>query len=281
MFILLWISVAILSCQNPQFEEGDGETRLRFVPSTEDMTRGTVSIGDYFSRLAVQMFDQDGNKLFAQSKTQAKDDDNFGTLNVGLKTGTYTVVAVGHSSPTSASIKSPQSVTFTAQDGRKITDTFCACGPITVGVDSRSHSLQMDRVTAMFRLSMQSEQVPDGVSTLLFDYTGGSAAFNPTTKQGTTKSTQSEQRAFTGLGDYEVFTFPYMSDSCRIKMTVSAVDGSGQTIHTRTFESVPMVRNRITEYRGRFFSDDDDPWAVVLLKFTANTTWDGIYTFQF
>ena len=64
-------------------------------------------------------------------------------------------------------------------------------------------------------------------------------------------------------------------------MTITALDAAGQTIHTRTFESVPMVRNRITEYRGRFFSDNSDPWAVVLLQFTVNTTWDGIYTFQF
>ena len=99
MFNLLWIFVAILSCQNPKFEDEDGETRLRFVPSTSDMTRGTVSIGDYFSRLAVQLFDQDGNKVFSQSKVQTRDDDDFGTLNVGLTAGTYTVVAVGHSSP--------------------------------------------------------------------------------------------------------------------------------------------------------------------------------------
>ena len=234
-----------------------------------------------FSKLNIQLFDSTGAKVFSKVKTQKAGEAGFGSLSVDIPDGTYTAVAVGHSSPTSASIKSPQSVTFTAQDGRKITDTFCACGPITVGVDSRSHSLQMDRVTAMFRLSMQSEHVPDGVSTLLFEYTGGSAAFNPTTKHGTTKSTQSELRAFTGLGDYEVFTFPYMADSCRVRMTITALDAAGQTIHTRTFESVPMVRNRITEYRGRFFSDTSDPWAVVLLKFTANTTWDGIYTFQF
>ena len=187
--------------------------------------------------------------------------------------GTYIDVAVGHSSPTSASIKSPQSVTFTAQDGRKITDTFCACGPITVGVDSRSHSLQMDRVTAMFRLSMESEQVPAGVTKLLFEYTGGSANFNPTTMQGCTKSNQSESRAFTGLGAYDVFTFPYMADSCRVKMTISAMDAAGQVVRKRVFNSVPMIRNQITEYRGRFFADDDDPWAVVTLHFTVNSGW--------
>ena len=212
-------------------------------------------------------------KGFSKVKTQKAGEAGFGTLSADISDGTYTVVAVGHSSPTSASIKSPQSVTFTAQDGRKITDTFCACGPITVGVDSRSHSLQMDRVTAMFRLSMESEQVPAGVTKLLFEYTGGSANFNPTTMQGCTKSNQSESRAFTGLGAYDVFTFPYMADSCRVKMTISAMDAAGQVVRKRVFNSVPMIRNQITEYRGRFFADDDDPWAVVTLHFTVNSGW--------
>ena len=260
-----WLLVlALVACDNAVQEP----LTMSFAPAAE-------LDAPAFSKLNIQLFDSTGAKVFSKVKTQKAGEAGFGSLSVDIPDGTYTAVAVGHSSPTSASIKSPQSVTFTAQDGRKITDTFCACVPITVGVDSRSHSLQMDRVTAMFRLSMQSEQVPDGVSTLLFEYTGGSAAFNPTTKQGTTKSTQSEQRAFTGLGDYEVFTFPYMSDSCRIRMTITAMDAAGQTVHTRTFESVPMVRNRITEYRGRFFSDDTDPWAVVTMTFTVDSDWSG------
>ncbi|MBQ1780998.1 MAG: hypothetical protein II001_06155, partial [Bacteroidales bacterium] len=45
-------------------------------------------------------------------------DSGFGSLAVDLS-GTYTVVAVGHSCATSATIKSPQLVQFTASNGEK------------------------------------------------------------------------------------------------------------------------------------------------------------------
>jgi hypothetical protein len=183
MFNVLWILVAILSCQNTHFED-EGGTRLRFVPTTADMTRGAVSIGDYFSRLAVQMFDEDGNKVFTQSKTQVKDDDDFGTLNVGLKAGTYTVVAVGHSSPVTPTIKSTELVQFTAKDGVKNSDTFCHCGQVNINEDGGYHELKMNRVTAMVMFDFTDETIPENFAGLNVEYTGGSANFNPLTGEG-------------------------------------------------------------------------------------------------
>ena len=111
-FGLLLLCLLLSACEKQLKDDangGGGGTRLRFIPTTAD-TRGTVAIGDYFSRLAVQLFDEDGNKVFSQSKTQTRDDDDFGTLNVGLTAGTYTVVAVGHSSPVTPTIKSTELV---------------------------------------------------------------------------------------------------------------------------------------------------------------------------
>ena len=102
---MLLLAVLLLTACEKVVLDDDGGTHLRFIPTTAD-TRGNVSIGDYFSRLAVQLFDSTDTKVFAQSKTQTRDDDDFGTINVGLTAGTYTVVAVGHSSPITPTIKS-------------------------------------------------------------------------------------------------------------------------------------------------------------------------------
>ena len=97
--IMMAIAVCLMTaCEKDITENDDGNVRLTFIPTTHDVTRGTA-IGDYFSRLAVQMFDADGNEVWDKVKTQSRDDDDYGTLNVGLAAGTYTVVAVGHSSP--------------------------------------------------------------------------------------------------------------------------------------------------------------------------------------
>ena len=75
---LLFAVLLLTACEKVVLDD-DGGTHLRFIPTTAD-TRGTVSIGDYFSRLAVQLFDADGQKVWSQSKTQTRDDDDFGTL---------------------------------------------------------------------------------------------------------------------------------------------------------------------------------------------------------
>ena len=280
MFNVLLIFVAILSCQNPQIEDEGGETRLRFVPSTADMTRGTMAIGDYFSRLAVQMFDQDGNKVFSQSKTQAKDDDNFGTLNVGLKTGTYTVVAVGHSSPVTPTIKSTELVQFTSKDGVKNSDTFCHYGQVTINEDGGYHELKMNRLTAMVMLSFTDETMPEDFAGLKVEYTGGSANFNPSTGEGCTKSSQIETRQNRAT-QYQVFTFPYLSTEGVLKVTISALDANQNVLTTKVLTDVPITRNRITKCTGKLFGDGDFDINQTTFGISINDEWDGEIEYHF
>ena len=56
---------------------------------------------------------------------------------------------------------------------------------------------------------------------------------------------------------HQAFTFPYMAESCLLKMTVSGLDSEGTVIRKRVFEDVPVTRNRITTYTGKFFEDGD------------------------
>ena len=264
----------LTACEKPITPEGDdGNVHLTFVPMTHDVsTRGTVAIGDYFSRLAVQMFDQDGNKVFDKVKTQSRDDDDFGTLSVGLTTGTYTVVAVGHSSPVTPTIKSTDMVQFTAKDGIKNSDTFCYCGTVTIDADHTSHELRMNRMTAMVMFEFTDETIPMNYIALRAEYSGGSANFNPTTSEGCTKSTQSELRA---KATPYFFTFPYMSAEGTLKMTLSALDADGNTLLMRTLTDIPVTRNRITKCTGKLFGDGDFTITQTAFGITVNADWDG------
>lgn len=287
--ITLFISILLVfpSCEKVVFNDdsnGDGNVTLNFSASNADGggqgTRATVTIGDYFEKLNVMLFDAHGEKVFDKVKTQLRDDDGFGSLNVSLATGSYTVVAVGHSSIKSATIKSPQMVQFTASDGEKLTDTFCYCGNVTIGEEPEQFNLTMKRVSAMFRVVLTDEDFPSSVTTMKFDYTGGSANFNPSTFEGTTKSTQSEARAVGGL-TYYCFTFPYMATTGSLKMTLSALDANGTTIRKRTWTEVPVTRNRITTYTGHFFEPGDGQFTQSGFGFTVDADWDGEQTINF
>ena len=282
-FVITTITLVLVSCEKPVFDgrtvESSGNVTLTFEPTTRDLTRGTATTA--FSKLNVQLFDKNGEKVFEKVKTQVSTDDDFLTMSLKLSEGTYTVVAVGHSSHNSATIKSPEVVQFTASDGEKLTDTFCACQQIVVSGSSANFTLPMYRAGAMIQFCLTDESVPDNFAYFLMEYTGGAANFNPTTLEGITKSNQSEKRIRNDLMIHQAYTFPYMAKSCTLKMTVSALDSQGTVIRKRTFEDVPVTRNRITTYYGPMFEPGDGIFTQSDFGFVVHADWDGedYYTF--
>ena len=279
------ITAAILaSCEKPILPEGEtsatgGNVTLTFEPTRKDYTRGTATTA--FSTLNVQLFDKNGEKVFEKVKTQVSTDDDFLTMSLKLSEGTYTVVAVGHSSHNSATIKSPEVVQFTASDGEKLTDTFCHCSTITIQGESSTFTLPMYRVGAMIQFCLTDNQVPNNFAYFLMEYTGGSANFNPTTLQGITKSSQSEKRIRNDLMIHQAYTFPYMAESCLLKMTISGLDADGTVIRKRVFEDVPVTRNRITTYTGKFFEEGDGVFTQSDFGFVIQADWDGEEKYTF
>ena len=276
-------AMTIASCEHPTLpntEPSDtNNVTITFEPTTKDLTRGTATTA--FSKLNVQLFDKNGEKVFEKVKTQLSTDDDFLTMSLKLSEGTYTVVAVGHSSHNSATIKSPEVVQFTSSDGEKLTDTFCHCSVITIEGDNATFTLPMFRVGAMIQFCLTDNQVPNNFAYFLMEYTGGSANFNPTTLQGITKSGQSEKRIRNSLMIHQVFTFPYMAESCLLKMTVSGLDADGTVIRKREFTDVPVTRNRITTYTGKFFEDGDGVFTQSDFGFVVHADWDGEDHFDF
>ena len=269
--------VVMAGCEKPILPDvetsGTGAVTLEFMAG--GVTRSASGIAAYASKLNVQLFDEDGQKVFSTVRTQTKDDDDFGRLAVELADGVYTVVAVAHSSARSATIKSPEVVQFTAQDGEKLTDTFCHVSTVEVSGESHSFTLPMYRAVAMVQLHLTDETLPEDVWYIKADYSGGSANVNPTTLQGITKSKQSERRIKNDLRLHQFFTFPYMSETGTLKMTISATTSDGTVLRQRTFDAVPVVRNRITTYEGKLFGDGDWTATQSDFSFVVNADWDG------
>ena len=278
---VLFLTVALTSCEKqivPEAADADNVT-LTFQPTLRDITRGTSVTA--FKKLNVMLFDAQGNRVFDKVRTQLSTDEGFCTLSLQLTAGTYWVVAVGHSSTISATIKSPEVVQFTASEGEKLTDTFCHCSQITIGGETNTFTLPMYRAGAMIQFCLTDESVPDNFAYFLLEYTGGSANFNPQTLEGITKSSQSEKRIRNELMTHQAYTFPYLSTSCLLKITVSATDMNGTVIRKRVFEDVPVTRNRITTYTGNFFEDGDGQFTQSDFGFVVHADWDGedFYTY--
>lgn len=262
--------VLLASCTD--FLKEQHNTILHFSPYVQEPFTKAAP-GEVFSKLNVMMFDSAGEKVFDKVKTQQSDEEGFGTLAITLPEGIYTVVAVGHSSKVSATIKSPEAVQFTAKDGEKLTDTFNYCGKIEVTEEKKTHELKMTRVAAMFRLVLTDKEMPVALAKMKLEYTGGSANYNPSTGQGITKSSQSETRARSEDGIYEVYTFPYLASSGVLTIKASALDGDGNILVSHTFKDVPIKVNTITSYKGAFFGDMPGSGSQTAGTFTVDPKW--------
>ena len=76
--------------------------------------------------------------------------------------------------------------------------------------------------------------------------------------------------------DHAGDSFPVSAATGTLKMTVQVADGSDNIIRSRIFTDVPVTRNRITTWRGRFFDDTDTgEFTQTTFGFTVNGEWDG------
>lgn len=293
------------SCEKPVIDEAPKQGReananvtLTFVPFSQQdftrtaavpdaaavpsgsplgITRAAAALTDQCSRLSVAIFKPDGTK--AKSINQSVSDDGFGQVSVSLSSGTYTVVAIAHSSTEgNATITSPEKATFA---NNKMTDTFSYCGTLIVGDTPVNETLQMQRVVAMLRLTVTGTIPPD-VERFKFYYTGGSSTLNPTTGYGCVNSKQTEYRAVVPDGSpsgqvFDLYTAPHELNDI-LKLTITAIASDGSTLNEWTMENIPVTRNKITAWSGSLFSDDGTGGGTIAsgsLSLTLDPEWNG------
>jgi len=266
-FLILFLTCALLcSCEKMSLKPDDDEpaktedgstivlnlSQFEQIPFEDDyvVTRASTAISDLCSIINVAVFNGDEK---VKTVTQKSDDADFGKISVSLTDGTYRIVIIAHNGSGSATITSPEKVTFA---NNKLTDTFSYCGDITVS-GSGQYDITMKRVVAMFRLII-NDNMPENVAQMKFYYTGGSSTLNPLTGYGCVNSRQTETRtvdaSMTGkASQFEVFTFPH-AESDEIKMTITALTSASAEVCEREFEKVPVKRNTITQYKGDFFN---------------------------
>ena len=204
-----------------------------------------------------------------KNESQKIGDSNFGTLAVSLAKGTYKVVVIAHNCNGTATITSPDKITF---PDNKVTDTFYYCADITVD-DAQTYSLQLKRAVAMFRLVAEDEK-PEKVKSMKFYYSGGSSTFNALTGYGCVNSRQTEVRTIDDTMNgkqtqYDVYTFPH-EEKGQLKITVTSQDASSGAINERVFDEIPIQRNMITQYSGKFFSESTKASSF---SFVADDAW--------
>ena len=275
---LMLAMISIVACVNAITEEGNDESIEMDRAEGKEITFQVVGLEqvlvDAQSRAEVPISELCTNITLAlyqgstrvQKIDQDAEDDHFGRFTTHLPYGSYTLVCLAHSSEGNATTTNPEKISFPSS---YVTNTFIYCAEIEVTEESEPiQNLSLTRAVSKFEICM-TDKIPEDVTMLEIRYTGGSATVNARTGRGVTNSRQHEEFEVTPgttANTFGVYTFLFDEEG-KLKITITAYDEAGNDVYSRVFEDVPMKRNNITRYQGKFFGKAFDG------TITADSTW--------
>ena len=269
--VMLVISFLLTSCHARihEFPDPDVSGKVPVTIAVNNLydvgytgTRAMVDVGDVCSSMSFAIYPCEGESFEKIQINQSRGDESFGVVSQNLTVGVHKIVVIAHNGDKNPTMTSPTSIAFSSNTLFKTTDTFCWAGEVNVTQNTGTVNVNLTRATAMFRLRMTDSMIPSQVAELQFAYKGGSAAVNPFTLEGTTKSNQKESFLIEDHSNkvYEIYTFPRFEEKngernrLPLEITVTAIDVYGNAVKERVLTDVPVTRNRITECIGEFFA---------------------------
>lgn len=235
-----------------------------------ELTRSTAA--EVCNHLNFAIYDEKGARV--KLTNQKFGDSDFGTVSFQLPEGTYTIVALAHSSNGNPTTTNYEKIQFTNSQG--YTDTFLYYKKIVIGSKAQTLSLTLHRITSLCRFII-NDAIPEGVAKLEFTYKGGSGTFDASTGLGCVNSTQvMKYDVQTGKKQtqYDLYTFLHETEGT-LHLKVTAYDASGNILHEKNID-VEMHQDQITWLRGDFFSDAN---STITQSFSAtvniDTQWQG------
>ena len=261
---------------------------------TGSETRAMVSVAEVCSRLCFAVY-QNGTRI--KSKNQSTTDSDFGEFSLDLESGSYQVLVLAHSGNGNPTTTHPDKLQFTNPDssgGTGFTDTFYYYGDMEVTGETTQLDINLKRATSMFRLTT-SDTKPANIKKFQFYYEGGSGTLDATTGFGCVKSKQS---VMVNLNDsqtdqplqFDMYTFLH-DETGKVSFTVKAFNANEDIVYTKEFNDVPMQRNCITQYTGKFFVNDNpdvtpddptlDPDEPSTVKIMVDPEWTTVYDYTF
>lgn len=275
--VLILAAIVLAGCEKVVIEDAAGlaqseQNVVLTVTAGDRTTRGDVALSDVCGRLSVAVFDADGTKV--KTVAQSVSDAGFGTVSLAIMPGTYTIVAIAHNGTGAATITSGEKVTF---PNNKVTDTFYYYGQVTATKERQDVAVTLKRNVAMLRFNLTSESLRTDIAQLKFYYLGGSSTFSPRDGFGCVNSKQTEYRAWSDDGIYELYTMPHSTEDVLTKVTVTAYDAGDNVLGECMIENVPVAVNKITDCTGSF----SEGGGSVGMQLSVDPEWAGIIDFTF
>ena len=225
-----------------------------------DVTRTAASISSNDDLNAVILAFYNGSTEVYKT-VQLKDDETtntaFGTFNLDLPMGNYTMVAIaykdhetglfGLTSPTAASYAGDHAFdTFVKTQTVNITTT----NPVDV-------SATLNRVVSRLKVVSTDGRTAD-VASVRMTLSAGGRSFNPTTGLATVNTGIANtviNKANVGTTSSSLTNFFLATDEQTMNVTIETLNANGGVIRSTTVNNVPFKRNRVTVLTGPMYND--------------------------
>ena len=280
-FYLLLIIGVLISCEHPDIPKNPNSGNLdnanltvnvatvEHIPFPAFTTRASVS--DAFSRISIAVFDSKGQRADVSNKS--RDDDGYGSASFFLPSGTYQVVVIGHSAKQNPTTTDAAKIQFTKATG--YSDTFLHSEFVEVGDTPVVVNADVQRIVSLCRVVI-ADTIPENVSKLHFEYTGGSGYFDASTGYGISTSGNKQQVDFDAVAGrdstvYDLYTF-LPEDAGSIHLKAQAKDAEDNTVCAREID-VPLNRRQISKLSGPFFSGASG--STITIVISVDDEWEG------
>jgi hypothetical protein len=274
---LVLLLIIFFSCEHPtipeSLETGDDNlfvhvARVEHVPFPAFTTRASVS--QAFSRLSIAIYDSDGTRVDFSNKS--KDDKGFGSASFHVPEGKYQVVVIGHSAKQNPTTTNASKIQFTKATG--YSDTFLHSEFVEVADTPVVVSADVERIVSMCRVVL-TDTIPENVTKLHFEYTGGSSYFDASTglavASKVVQQVDFDVEAGRDSTAYDLYTF-LPDDEGSIHLKAIAKDDEDNTVSQREFD-VPLKRRQITKLSGPFFTGASG--STITIVISVDDEWEG------
>ncbi len=225
-------------------------------------------------------------KELTSTVLQENTDEDYGTFNVTIPYGSYTLVFIGWytTQDVEADMSDLNAIVFT---DNYVPHLFCETLDLTVDENTlESQSIRLSRVIAGFRVVI-SDEIPEDASYFHVTSEGGGYALDPLT--GFAASLASRENDVTVLSswagqtdrNFNVYAL-LTQETAEMKFVVDAYDTSNNLMVSHTFTDVPMKINQLTRYTGNFFAIETSEGSFSV-SLADDYSWENIddHTFRF
>lgn len=269
------VTVNVSGFSVSQEEFPGGSTRSGAVRGT---TRAAADPATYdgVKALTLAFYAGDGTEAYKheQVKGSLEEGETFGQFSLSLPMGSYTMVVLAYGKNGDDDLVLTSS-TEAAYTGSHTRETFATTQAVNINsTNSVNLSATLNRIIAKLQVVSTDGRAANATNVRM-SFAAGGKSFNPTTGLATIDTGFVNTVGISASAGSTSSAISYLfltSDEQDVNVTIETLDEDGAVLFSKTVDSVPFKRNRVTKLTGAMYTN-----SSVSGGFQIETAWEDQY----